>query len=63
MPATYTISVLIYSNYYNQQMHNYIIKCIPQQSLCVIYIPTCFDTFVSSSGSLQATPYLVRQCL
>ena len=41
----------------NHQMHNCLIKVyISQQSLCVIFTPTCFNTFVSSSGSPQPIP-------
>jgi hypothetical protein len=35
-----------------------IIKVLSQQSLCVIYIPTCFDISMSSTGNLQ--PVLVK---
>ena len=32
-------------------MRNYLIKVHNTTVFCVIYTPTCFDTFVSSSGS------------
>jgi len=38
--------------YYDQQMHNYFTN---------YHTPTCFDTFVSSSGSLQSVPCQVTQ--
>ena len=37
--------------YYNQLMHNCVIKVYITSVFCVIYTPTCFDTFVSSSES------------
>jgi hypothetical protein len=40
-------------------MHNYNLKVyiyISQQSVCVIYVPTCFDTVVLSAG-------VYNQCL
>ena len=40
----------------HQQMHNYLIYYISQQSLCVIYTATCFDTVMSPSDSLQSMP-------
>jgi len=37
--------------YYNQLMHNSLIKVYIKTVFCVIYTPTCFDTFVLTSGS------------
>jgi len=31
-------------------------KCISQHFLCIVHIPTCFDTFMSPSDSLQTMP-------
>jgi len=40
--------------YYDQQMHNYFTN---------YHTPTCFDTIVSSSGSMQSIPCQVTQVL
>jgi hypothetical protein len=50
--------VFCYFNFYNQEMHKFIIKCVSQQSLCVICTATCFDTLVLTSGSLQPSPWV-----
>jgi hypothetical protein len=56
-----TCTVYLFVNfYYRQQMHNYLIKVhITTVSLCNIYTFTCFDTIVSSSGSLRPMPCYV----
>jgi len=38
--------------YYDQQMHNYFTN---------YHTPTCFDTMMSSSGSLYSVPCQVHQ--
>jgi hypothetical protein len=40
--------------YYNQLMHNYFIEVYITTAFCVIYIPTCFDIFVSASVTTNA---------
>jgi hypothetical protein len=41
--------------YYNQQMHNYIIK-VYTATVCAIYTSSHFDIFASPSHSLQPIP-------
>ena len=45
------IAIYLCYFYYNQLMHNHLIKVYITIVFCVIYTPICFDTFVSSSGS------------
>ena len=44
---TSTLYFSLHILYYDQQMHNYFTN---------YHTPTCFDTFVSSSGSLKSIP-------
>ena len=50
------IIIIIYFNTYNLHFYYFVLDQQMQNYFTNYHIPTCFDTIVSSSGSLQSVP-------